>query len=64
MTRKHYRAIAEFIRNNTSEIDDDIHSHFMFVPRNSLVFELANLFAADNPNFDRQKFLDACGITQ
>lgn len=27
-----------------------------------LITEAANIFASDNPNFSRQRFLTACGI--
>jgi hypothetical protein len=48
MTRKHYQAIAEAIRQGTEPI--------------ALVELLMNIFEADNPRFDRARFLKACGL--
>lgn len=60
--KKDFKAIAEIIKDNTDEICDDNHSHFMILPRNRVAFELADYLATQNPRFDRQKFLNACGL--
>jgi len=60
--RQYYKAIAEIINKNTDEVDDEVHNHYMIVPRDTLITELADYFEQDNPQFDRQKFLKACGI--
>lgn len=49
MTRKHFKAIAEII---SSQPDVSI----------TLAEELASYFKSDNPNFDRDRFLTACGF--
>ena len=47
-TRKTYRAIAEILfKHNTRE---------------TIANAMASWFQRDNPNFDRTKFLEACGI--
>lgn len=62
-TRQHYKAIAEIIKteytafDNTGE-DDTEGKH----ATNSIAGHLAYYFGQKNPRFDRQKFLDACGI--
>jgi hypothetical protein len=48
MTRKHYQAIAEAIRQGTEPV--------------TLVELLMDIFEADNPRFDRARFMDACGL--
>lgn len=67
MTRKHYRETAEMIRS----VVDDTPAHsdlegFIATGRmqatRSIARSLASMFAEDNPQFDRDKFLDACGL--
>lgn len=57
MTKKDYIAIARAIsvseRPNTSETRDSI---------DELAKRLCSIFAADNPRFDRARFLKACGV--
>lgn len=55
MSRKHYEAVAESIRIATVDhgVSDSIRD---------IGDDLANMFAEDNPRFDRQRFLDACGL--
>jgi len=64
ITKKDFKAIAKIIEDNAHEIDGDclVYNHYIVMPRNTLVIELADYFAKQNPNFDRQKFLDACGL--
>jgi hypothetical protein len=50
MRKKDYELIAEVI------------AHYRAGTINSLEEALAEVFAADNPKFDKQKFLAACGI--
>jgi len=59
--RQYYKA-AEIINKNTDEVDDEVHNHYMIVPRDTLITELADYFEQDDPQFDRQKFLKAYGI--
>lgn len=58
MSRKHYRKMAEIIRNmTTGDAATDAALHRM-------AEELCIMFAQDNPRFNRIKFLAACGIEQ
>lgn len=58
MTRKHFEAIARVVRVNgefhTNEHAKDLHK--------DIAQGLASVFANFNPNFDRARFLAACGI--
>ncbi len=51
MTRKDYVATAKILNNYKDEIDYLIISE--------MADEFAEMFEADNPNFDYQKFIDA-----
>ena len=56
-TKQHYEAIAKIIRDNTTVV---IAIDASIIFRDSLVYELADYFLKDNPNFDREKFIKAC----
>lgn len=58
-TRKHYKAIAAIIERCSGL---DIHHGYQTTHMADLVGELANFFLADNRNFDKEKFLNACGV--
>jgi len=61
ITRKHYKAIAEIIKyeytlyNNTDNAKIKLAIKY-------ITLSLATYFALDNSQFNRQKFLDACGL--
>ena len=46
MSRKHYKAVAEILKYTDEKQD--------------IMLKLADMFEKDNPNFDREKFIDAC----
>lgn len=56
MTRKDYVKTAEILKeywdNNPVEISDYL----------DLVYNFADWFAEDNPNFQEKKFVQACGL--
>ncbi len=63
VTRKDYKAIAEIIEVNTEKHKQQgTGSLLCDTVRKSIALELADYFATDNPKFDRQKFLNACGL--
>ena len=66
-TKQHYKAIAEIIKGNTdTAADDDQSPDFregLFKARKWITRDLADYFAGDNPHFNREKFLQACGLT-
>ena len=56
MTRKDYVATAEILKN----FGDNVENNFSdFI---DLVYEFADMFAKDNPNFQEKKFVQACGL--
>ena len=64
MTKKDYVAIAAAIKAaiNTA---NGFNIHLRPVQVASLYAgKLADVFASDNPSFDRARFLEACGITE
>lgn len=54
LTRKHFKVIAEMINDLTRDMEPQ--------QRQRKVVELAAdvKVMSDNPNFDRQRFIDAC----
>ncbi len=62
LTRQHYKAIAEIIKSKHPGYAQ--HDYYKG-ERNALVRvgrSLADYFEQDNPRFDRDKFLAACGL--
>src|SRR6266404_4600938 len=64
MTRKHFQQIANAMQSlrkfevNDAELSEDVR----VVRYSSVVDALAKVLAESNPKFDRDRFLDACGI--
>lgn len=58
MTRKHFEAIAADIRVAYTEADGDAERYGVRMVANRLV----TTFIGMNPNFDRTRFLTACGL--
>jgi hypothetical protein len=52
MTRKDYVATAEILNSFVDKIDSEDF--------NDLVFEFSEMFLADNPRFNEDKFNEAC----
>jgi hypothetical protein len=57
MTKKHYEAIADDLKTTRK----NIHSRDYYIV-DAICYALADTFAADNPKFNRDMFLTACGI--
>jgi hypothetical protein len=55
MTKKHFKAIAEIIKESYNPAYD------MFAGK-EFVNKITDYLATQNPHFDREKFLNACGI--
>lgn len=60
-TRKHYKAIAEIIKKRLNLNQGTRHTP-RFLYADEVADDLADYFAGDNPRFDRERFLTACGI--
>ena len=56
MTRKDYVKTAEIIKSFNDHVNLN-HSDFL-----DLVYDFADMFAEDNPNFQEIKFVQACGL--
>lgn len=54
--RRHYLAIADTLKDAST---DDL---FAYTETVRIANKLADLFMRDNPRFDRQRFLHACGL--
>lgn len=64
MSRKNYVATAKIFaaamnRNSLSGTSAEANARAEI---RELCGDIASMFAADNPNFDRTRFLDACGM--
>ena len=62
MTKKDYIEIAKVINNhlfNDVRNDKRLLSNMVIA---SVVSELCTYFEKDNPNFDRERFISACGF--
>lgn len=57
---KHYKAIAAIIKDQHTQSDP---MRFRKLLASETADDLANFFVSDNPQFDRDKFMTACGIT-
>lgn len=63
MTRKDYRAIAGCIldeRNGSIMSRSNERNTILRLER--LACQLSDVFKTDNPNFDRDRFMKACGF--
>lgn len=60
--RQHYEAIAEIIKSRIEYVSVFTDHTMAKGTCNGIATELADYFAKDNPRFDRDKFLEACGL--
>ena len=58
MTKKHYEAIAEAIADVIRPYDERAVQSLVY----EIIDNLADFFEQDNPKFDRQRFMESCGI--
>ena len=54
MTKKHFVKLAAIIRDNENIADDGTGL--------AIAEDIADMCAAENPQFDRRRFLEACGV--
>jgi hypothetical protein len=59
MTRKDYVMIAEILKFNRENF---VEGEDGFAVIGIMAHQIADGLEADNPRFDRARFLDACGI--
>jgi len=74
-TQKHYKTVAHVLKTNlmryeidftSSGNDDDVNEIYATALARGAVKDIAldlhNVFRVDNPRYDANKFMDACGI--
>jgi len=61
-TRQHYKAIAEIVKEERTGYEARHQPSAYVAACNAIAESLMYYFAADNPRFDRDQFLIACGI--
>lgn len=54
MTKKHYIKFAALLSSFKGSIDE--------TQRLRLIDEISDILESDNPNFDMERFLDACNV--
>jgi len=59
---RHYNDLADFIKALPDPGDSPAPVKAMEVIKRRVAERLADRLAADNPQFDREKFLKACGV--
>jgi hypothetical protein len=59
--RRHYAAIAAVIEHRFAAEHPASGERWVV---DAVADDLCDLFASDNPSFDRDRFLRACGVTQ
>lgn len=68
LSKRHYEAIAEQLKASASPAwDDTARAVFPTTAKEQwfdIVGRIASYFAADNPRFDRARFLRACGMEE
>lgn len=57
MTKKHFKAIAEIIKENATK--EKVAARLTCA---DVAYDLCRYFQQENPRFDREKFLKACGL--
>lgn len=63
MTKKHFEAIAALLANaNLAVVDEHGNPQAADIVMADLCYAMADTFAAENPRFDRHRFLTACGL--
>lgn len=65
MTRKHYEKFAALFAGEKALLDSwtngPLYTTRMTLLRN-IILSTADIFAQDNPRFDRERFYTACGL--
>lgn len=63
MTKRHFIAIAALLENaNLAVVDEYGNPQAADIVTADLCDAMASYFASENPRFDRQRFLTACGL--
>ena len=57
LTRKHYKAIASIIKDNT--LNDDV-LNASYIDKESFINDITMYFKSDNNRFSWERFVNAC----
>jgi hypothetical protein len=60
LSKKHYQAIAREIYVTRAKVQHDDGEYYTLHVISGLTVRLADMFKADNPAFDRERFTEAC----
>ena len=64
LSRKHYRAIAECIKDNTEQVKDTIVDedgiNSLMINREGFINDITMYLNSDNSRFSWERFVDAC----
>ncbi len=63
-TQKHYEAAAKVITDLPTGMDDPYWTMGDTSSREQVAKRFCDLFASQNEKFNKQRFLDACGIAE
>ena len=64
MTKKHFKQIANVIKDNSTMCANDMCGNCMeFIEKDILINELSIIFKQLNPRFNKQTFINACNDT-
>lgn len=58
-SKKDYKAIAQIIKDWTTDMDDDEPKHSV-IEKEPFIGSLVQYFTSDNPNLDSERFRQAC----
>jgi hypothetical protein len=64
-TQKHYKTVAHVLKTNLMRYEDVNEIYPTMTARVALkdtALDFHNVFRLDNPRYDANKFMDACGI--
>ena len=64
LTRKHFNAIAQTIKETAGDCENSEISIAVNAVRAYIALDIASICAADNPNFNRDRFLIACDVAK
>lgn len=62
LTRKDFKAVAEIIAQRKPSFTTSREDIGKMTACRYLAIDLADYFAAQNPRFDRSRFMQACGL--
>ena len=64
LSRKHYKAIASIIKDNTEQVNDTLVDedgiNSLMINREGFINDLTMYFNSDNSRFSWERFVNAC----